>query len=327
MSVSHLLGGLVFAAAAATSALSLPVWRRLCWKLGLVDAPGERKLHPETVALAGGWAVLTGLLVPMGCLAALDAWTGPGSGLRGLWVPQPPAQPIPLAALLAGALGMTLLGAADDRWELRPPVKLAGQLLVALLVALAGLRFAPLAPGTGWSCGVTVLWILIVTNAFNFMDNMNGLCAGLGAIAALGLGLAAPSTQPMASALAFAAAGALAGFLPYNFPRAAVFLGDAGSHLAGYLAAVLAIVTQWDPASRPRGFGLLSPVLILAVPLFDLVWVVILRWRLRQPVYRGDTRHLSHRLVRRGWTPVQAVTGIWLLAALLAALALLMNRP
>ena len=124
--------------------------------------------------------------------------------------------------------------------------------------------------------------------------------------------------------MALLTCGALLGFLPYNFPEARAFLGDAGSHLTGYLLAVLAILPHFYTPERPRRFAVLTPLAVLAIPLLDLTWVVILRWRLRQPFYVGDTNHLSHRLVRAGLSKTTAVLLIWLAAAVIGgAMALL----
>src|SRR5436189_4072500 len=131
---------------------------------------------------------------------------------------------------------MLLVGLLDDKHELRPAMKFTGQFLIALLVAASGVRITLFVPSAIFSYAVTVLWILTVINAFNFMDNMNGLCAGLGAIAALCFAaLAAAAGQYLVALIALVVTGALLGFIPYNFPRADAFLGDAGSHLIGYL--------------------------------------------------------------------------------------------
>jgi UDP-GlcNAc:undecaprenyl-phosphate GlcNAc-1-phosphate transferase len=111
-------------------------------------------------------------------------------------------------------------------------------------------------------------------------------------------------------------AGALVGFLPFNFPRASVFLGDSGSHLVGFMMAVMAVLPHFHSRQHPQPWAVLSPLLILAVPLADLVWVVGLRWRMGQPFYIGDTNHWSHRLVRQGWSRAGAVLVIWLAATL-----------
>jgi UDP-GlcNAc:undecaprenyl-phosphate GlcNAc-1-phosphate transferase len=205
---------------------------------------------------------------------------------------------------------------------LQPRVKFIGQVLVAFLVAASGARITLFIHNLWFSYAITILWILTVINAFNFMDNMNGLCAGLGATGAWCFGIiAAANGQYLVALTAFLTFGSLLGFLPHNFPRARAFLGDAGSHLVGYLLAVLAILPHFYTAQRPRHLAVLIPLLVLAVPLLDLVWVVVLRWRRGQPFYQGDTNHLSHRLVRTGLSRTQTVLLIWLLAGLLGAVA------
>jgi UDP-GlcNAc:undecaprenyl-phosphate GlcNAc-1-phosphate transferase len=219
---------------------------------------------------------------------------------------------------------MLTVGLLDDKHELRPAIKFACQLLVAFAVAASGVRITLFVSIPAFSYVVTILWILTVINAFNFMDNMNGLCTGLGAIGALCFAIiSAGAGHYLVSLIAFLACGALLGFLPYNFPRAKSFLGDSGSHLVGYLLAILAILPHFYTQHHPRVLAVFSPLLILAVPLGDLIWVVILRWRMGKPFYIGDTNHLSHRLTRRGLSRTKAVLLIWLLAALLGSLTLL----
>ena len=151
---------------------------------------------------------------------------------------------------------------------------------------------------------------------------MNGLCTGLGIIAAWSCGWAAAiQGQYLVATLAFLICGALLGFFPFNFPHAKSFLGDAGSHLVGFLAAVLAILPNFYSAQTPHRLAVISPLLILAVPLYDLVSVVLIRWRKGQPFYVGDTNHISHRLVRRGMSRSQAVLLILLLHALFGSVA------
>jgi UDP-GlcNAc:undecaprenyl-phosphate GlcNAc-1-phosphate transferase len=223
----------------------------------------------------------------------------------------------------AGAVLMTGLGVLDDRHVLRPGPKFALQLAVALLLAAAGLRITLFVENPVFQYAVTALWMLTVINAFNFMDNMNGLCAGLGAIAAATFAVAAARhTQQAEVVFSLLVCGGLLGFLPYNYPRARVFLGDAGSHLVGYCVAVLAILPSFHTRSDPRPLAVLTPLLILAVPLLDMAWMVVVRTRAGQPFYVGDTNHLSHRLVRRGLSEAQAVALIWGLAAATSALAL-----
>lgn len=229
-----------------------------------------------------------------------------------------------LAAIFVGAIGMLLVGLWDDKHESRPAGKFICQLAVAALVAASGARITLFVPSTLFSFAITILWILTVINAFNFMDNMNGLCGGLGAIGAFYFGLVAalaPVPQYLVALIAFLTCGALVGFLPYNFPRAKSFLGDSGSHLVGYLLAVLAILPHFYTPQSGHTLAVLTPLLILAVPLGDLVWVVILRTRMGKPFYVGDTNHLSHRLAKLGLSRTHAVLVIWLLAIAVGALA------
>jgi UDP-GlcNAc:undecaprenyl-phosphate GlcNAc-1-phosphate transferase len=178
-------------------------------------------------------------------------------------------------------------------------------------------------PNAAFSYFVTIFWILTITNAFNFMDNMNGLCSGLALIASWQFGVdAAASGQYLVALMAFLTAGAALGFIPYNFPRASTFLGDSGSHLLGFLLAVLAILPHFYTAQRPYLVAVLTPLLILAVPLGDLLSVVLFRWRAGKPFYVGDTNHLSHRLVRAGLSKTQAVILIWAIAAAIGFFAL-----
>ena len=303
---------------------TLPLWRKWCLRAGLVDDPGHRKIHDAPVPLAGGLAVLTGLAAPLIAGAIAVKFDLLGNNSAGLLSYGLKRRAMELMAILAGALGMVTLGCWDDRYELRPAVKFSGQCLIALLVAAAGARITLFVHSALFSYTITVLWILTVINAFNFMDNMNGLCAGLGAIAALCFAvLAAAAGQYLVALIALVVTGALLGFLPYNFPRADAFLGDAGSHLIGYLLAVLAILPHFYSRRNPEVLAIFKPLLVLAVPLADLVWVVLIRWKTGKPIYVGDNNHLSHRLVRRGWSRVGAVVLIWLLAAVTGALALL----
>ena len=315
----------VFIASAVVSAASVPWWREWCIRHGLVDDPGHRKIHHTPVPLAGGLAVFTGmalvLLLGVGAICAkglppqvLDKLDY-GLGKRAFQ----------LGSVLFGAMGMLLMGWLDDRQELSPARKFTGQFLIAALVSLTGVRATLFIPSLLFSHGITILWILTVTNAFNFTDNMNGLCGGLAIVGAGWFGiLAAIHEQYLVASLAALFTGAVAGFLPYNFPKASVFLGDAGSHLVGYWLAVLAILPHFYSSKHPGNpWAVLSPLLVLAIPLLDLASVVWLRtWR-GKPFWIGDTNHFSHRLVRHGFSKVRAVLVLWLAGVILGSGSLL----
>jgi len=315
-----------FLSAFFTAFYSLQFWRKWCLRTGLVDDPGHRKIHDEAMPLAGGLTVMTALALPaLLALLVLAARIPPLNSTTGpLLVHGLQRRGVELAAIFLGAIGMLLVGLWDDKHESRPGIKFLAQFAVAALVAACGARITLFVHNTVFDLAVTILWILTVINAFNFMDNMNGLCGGLGAIGALFFGLTAATAavpQYLVALIAFLTCGALAGFLPYNFPRAKSFLGDSGSHLVGYLLAVLAILPHFYTSQNRHTIAVLTPLLILAVPLGDLVWVVILRTRMGKPFYIGDTNHLSHRLVRMGLSRTRAVLMIWLLAAAFGALA------
>jgi UDP-GlcNAc:undecaprenyl-phosphate GlcNAc-1-phosphate transferase len=229
---------------------------------------------------------------------------------------------IELAVLALGAVAITILGWLDDRHELKPLPKFIGQFLIALLVTIACKRITLFVHSELFSYAITILWLLTVINAFNLMDNMNGLCAGLGVIGALVFALiAAVKGEYLVAITGFLMGGALAGFLPWNFPNARAFLGDAGSHLTGYLLAVMAILPHFYTKQDPRPLAVLAPLFVLAVPLIDLAWVVILRTHTGKPFWIGDTNHLSHRLVRAGLSRTRAVLFIWLVAAIVGVVA------
>ena len=312
-----------FAGAFLTTLLALPLWRKWCLRIKLVDDPGQRKIHDHPVPLAGGLAVLTGILLPLAAGAILLK-----TGTHVLNHTQPIVyglgkRKLELITIAFGAIAITLLGWFDDKHELKPLPKFAGQLLIAFAVAMA-CRITIFVPSVTFSYVITILWILTVINAFNFMDNMNGLCAGLGAIGAVLFAIiAAANGEYLVATISFLMCGALIGFLPWNFPNARDFLGDAGSHLVGYLLAVMAILPHFYTRQNPHPLAVLSPLLVLAVPLVDLAQVCLFRTLNKKPFWIGDTNHLSHRLVRAGFSKTRAVLLLWLVAAVIGIIAVL----
>jgi len=309
--------------ACAASAASLPLWRALCRQWGHVDDPGHRKIHVQPIPLAGGFAVMTGwLLGGLGMLilessGALGKWE-----LGVLWRGTEGA--LRFGVLVMGALGMMVLGAWDDRRDLRAGVKFLVQAGIAAWVAGWGVR-VPTPEGMPFlGYALTVFWILAITNAFNLSDNMNGLCAGLGLIGASFVSVSAILGHGSFEVACVAAliAGSLAGYLPYNYPRATVFLGDAGSQWVGYVLSVLSLLPGIP--SQPREGGVVQAwmvmVAVVAVPAIDMAFVVISRTWKGIPFWVGDTNHLSHRLARTSLGKAGAVAVLWALACLLGVL-------
>ena len=314
-----------FLTALMASASSFALWRRWCIRVGHVDDPGHRKIHSAPVPLAGGLTVMTAFFLPVILGAAgILLWRSSEAEVlnRELFQYGLTRRAVQLGAILVGAFGMVVLGWWDDKHELKPLQKFGGQVVIALLVAWSGIRITIFIPSEIAAYALTVLWILALTNALNFLDNMNGLCTGLGLAAAWSCAWAAAiQGQYLVATLAFLICGALLGFLPFNFPHAKAFLGDAGSHLVGFLVAVLAILPNFYSEQTPHRLAVLSPLMILGIPLYDLVTVIFIRWRRGQPFYVGDTNHISHRLTRRGLTRTQAVLVLLLGQALLGAAA------
>ncbi len=305
------------------SAGTLPFWRFCCKSIGLMDVPGYRKIHDSPVPLAGGLAVITGLAIPIlfvvlcACLGSLPESfahiVSYGLSNRG-WQ---------LAAILVGSIAMLALGMLDDSRDLLPKWKLLGQVIIALAVAASGIRVTMFVDSDIFSYAITVLWILTVTNSVNFQDNMNGLCPGLGIICgwffAWHAGL---EGQYLVATLAFLFSGALFGFLPFNFPKGRVFLGDGGSHVVGFVLSVLAVLPDFYSDDTQYKWLIITPLLILFIPLTDLISIIVIRCRLGQPIWVGDNNHFSHRLVRSGHPKTRAVLLLLLISAVIGALTL-----
>ncbi|GAH66428.1 unnamed protein product, partial [marine sediment metagenome] len=220
--------------------------------------------------------------------------------------------------VLAGALLLHVVGVLDDWKNLGPWLKLLPELAICTGLVLLVRRVRVLTVlGEPASSMLTVLWLVTIINAFNFLDNMDGLSAGVGAICAAALlGASAAMGQVFISAWLILLLGALAGFLPYNFAPASSFMGDAGSLVVGYLLAVLSCMTIYvSPGETYYLYGVFVPLVVMAIPLYDMVSVITLRIRDRRNPMVGDRRHFSHRLVRRGMNVRTAVFTIYLCTA------------
>jgi UDP-GlcNAc:undecaprenyl-phosphate GlcNAc-1-phosphate transferase len=310
--------------------------RRVAPKLNFVDKPGGRKIHANPKPLGGGVAIFVAVAVPLVAVLVLlhTQLLGERSGrfnpalVRGAIEKSPQA-----LGLLAAMLAMHLLGLADDRRAMGPYSKLLIQLaVIAGLVVVCNIRLLTVLDQLGlgpWpSVGMTVLWIGAITNAFNFLDNMDGLSAGIAAVCTTAFLIAALSIQQwfVAATLALLL-GALLGFLCFNFAPATIFMGDSGSLLIGLLLGVLTTLTTYIPKGEPWSEGwyaVFAPVIVLAVPLYDLVVVSTLRLMRGKSPFVGDTNHFSHRLVARGMSRRTAVLCLYLITASTSVAAILL---
>jgi UDP-GlcNAc:undecaprenyl-phosphate GlcNAc-1-phosphate transferase len=308
--------------------------RRWARRTDFVDRPAGHKQHANPTPLGGGiaitWTLCGSLLAGTFAvwLAHQQGWTPQLPELLRLHAPGIASRLPNVLALVGGALVLHIVGWADDRRPMGPGVKFLVQFLVAaVLVVGFGMRVAEFL-GAPLAIGLSILWIVLIINAFNFLDNMDGLNAGVAAISAAILASAAMRNgQVFVPTVAWALVGTLLGFLVFNFSPASIFMGDAGSLVVGYFLAMLSVLTtyqEYDPARGVVPYGVLMPVVVLAVPLYDVISVVIVRLRAGDSPFRGDRRHFSHRLTRRGMTPRAAVLTIYLatMATSLAALQL-----
>lgn len=278
------------------SMIATPLMRRVALRAGVVSVPRTRDLHIAPVPLLGGAAIYAAFVVAL-------LLFGDRFYIR------------ELVGILLGATLISLFGFADDRWGLGALAKLGGQVLAGAVLVLGGTQ-VQLFPQPWLNWGLTIVWVVGITNALNFLDNMDGLSGGVATIAAaFFLLLAAMNTprQVLVGAMAAALIGACVGFLRYNLNPATIFMGDTGSLFIGFVLAALAIKLRFL-ANVPQVTWMV-PVCVLALPIFDTALVVVGRLRRGvNPFTTAGKDHLSHRLHALGLTRREAVLTCYLLA-------------
>jgi UDP-GlcNAc:undecaprenyl-phosphate/decaprenyl-phosphate GlcNAc-1-phosphate transferase len=299
---------LAFGLALVVTWISTPVVKSLAWRIGAIDEPRQRGLHQFPTPRLGGLAILAGLI---------------SAGL--VWLPHGQQT----TGILVGAAVIVAVGVADDLLDLSADVKLAGQVLAAVIPVAAGVRVETMTlPFLGhldlgtMSYPLTVVGIVAVMNIVNFIDGVDGLAAGVCTIAALTFAVIALSLdRNAAGVLAMLTAGAALGYLRHGFHPASIFLGDSGSNLLGYMLAVIAV----QGALKTNAVvALVFPLVILAVPILDSSFVIAKRIKYGKPVYVADSWHFHHRFANIGFSQRRTVLYLygWTVAVALLALAL-----
>jgi UDP-GlcNAc:undecaprenyl-phosphate GlcNAc-1-phosphate transferase len=283
-----------------------PIARRTALRLGIIDRPSARKIHTSPVPLMGGLAIYVAFIVAL--ILFGDRF----------YVNQ-------VIGIFLGATLMSFMGLWDDRRELSPWLRLIGQLIATLILVFSGVQ-VHLFPWNWLNVAITLFWVVGITNAVNFLDNMDGLSGGVAAIAsAFYLLLALMSGQYLVGALAAALLGACLGFLIYNFNPARIFMGDSGALFLGFVLAAVGIKLRFP--ANVHFVTWMVPVLVMGLPIFDMTLVVFSRLRRGlNPIITPGKDHLSHRLVKMGASPREAVLICYLLAGGLGMLALFVTQ-
>ncbi|MCG3175529.1 MAG: putative undecaprenyl-phosphate N-acetylglucosaminyl 1-phosphate transferase [Candidatus Omnitrophica bacterium] len=314
----------VFAAAVCVSWVLTRWMEDLSFRFGYLDYPGGRKQHERPTPVLGGVAIFISFWGVV--------WTGlwASRAVKALggydWIPDVAALTPQILGIFAGSLILCLVGLLDDRYHWSPLRKLAGQLVAALILLGLGLTINLFSGLGDIGYGLTLVWVLLIVNAFNFIDSVDGHCAGVALISATSFfWITQVLNQPMVGLFLVALCGALLGFLPRNFKPARIFLGDNGSLFLGYVMAAITLLAHYqNPAGSPA--SALVPLLIFGVPIYDTVSVVCVRLRRGQAPWRGDRNHFAHRLVKMGMSDKIAVTFSYLTTLTIGFIAILTTQ-
>lgn len=270
--------------------LFVPIVRKICIKKGLYDLPNDRKIHQIPVPRLGGAAIWLSCVLTM-LILILVFWRYPhGNALSGM---------------VAGGTILFIIGMIDDIYGLSPKIKLFFQIVASLIAYTFGVQIIavhiPFSSNVLYlgllSIPLTVIWIVAISNAVNFIDGVDGLAGGVTAISALTLGVVAYYTdQPIAALVAAILAGTMLGFLAYNFHPARIFMGDSGSLFAGFLLASIGVTGVLKTVAAT----ILLPILILSVPLLDITYAVFRRLIKGKSPFIADGEHIHHKLLKAG---------------------------
>ena len=296
-----------------------PAVRSIAVQRGWVARPSQERWHQKTTALMGGIAIYIGMAIPLFLVADFKSLSPHVVRTTGIL---PSADPV--AVLWVGLTLMFILGLLDDFINIKPHTKLLGQIMIASLVAFLGFRLNWFVSLTGDTI-VTIFWIVGITNALNLLDNMDGLCAGIGLITSLALAWMFGKDALYIMMAALILVGALAAFLLYNFNPASIFMGDSGSLMIGFSVAFLSLIYAEIHATTKIA-AVVVPILILMVPIFDTTLVTLIRTLSGRKASIGGKDHTSHRLVLMGFTERGAVLFLYGVAAVSCLSAFFVSR-
>lgn len=300
---------------------------KIAKKTGIMAFPSERKIHKKPTPLLGGVGIFCSffLVIATGILFVNYNFI-PNfvkNYIEGIYSVLPKL----LSLILCGII-VIFFGLLDDSYELKPIQKLFFQVVTATIVFASGIRITFFISNIILSYLITCLWIILMMNCFNLLDNMDGLSAGVAVITGFILFVFALEMEQLFIATILSVfLGSVCGFLFHNFPPAKIFMGESGSSFLGYFLGIISILLTYYKYEESKTFlPVFIPLIIFSVPFFDTISVIIIRKKRRYPIFKADKNHLSHRLVSIGMTQKQAVLFIYLLTLTTGINALILKN-
>lgn len=299
-----------FIVALAVAYLITPTIKDLAVKAGAMDAPDARKVHTKPIPRMGGLAIYLGFVLAVIASMHINR---------------------EVMGLLLGGTVILIVGIIDDLKQLSPKVKLAGQILAAVVLVLFDIRIEWITNPFGdmlyleyLSVPLTLLWVVGLTNTVNLIDGLDGLAAGVSTIAAVTILLVALQQNFLTVAILMAAlAGSALGFLQHNFNPAEIFMGDTGSMFLGYMLAAISVTGTVKSAAT---IALIVPIVALGLPIMDTAFAILRRYRNGRPIFKPDKGHLHHRLLAMGLSQKQAVLLMYVISACLGLSAIALTE-